>query len=103
MGHVKAVSTKQGWQIIDPLETAKALLEKRFREHQEDDIKTIIILLKLFETEGNIKDYVKDKMMLCQVHGLCAKQRGKECADFSAHFLPYEQDCEYCEHQEEIR
>lgn len=99
----KTSEERQGWQVIDPLETLKALLEKRYKEHQEDDIKTIIILLKLFETEDNIRDYVKDKMTLCQMHGLCAKVRGKQCQDFSAQFMPYEQECEYCEYQEEIQ
>ena len=99
----KSISAKQqGWTVIDPLETIKALLEKRYREKQEDDVKTVLILLKLFETEQNIKDYVKAKMTLCEVHGLCAKQRAKECADYSAYIVAYEQDCDYCEHQEEI-
>lgn len=101
MGQVSS-SKAAGWEIIDPLETVKALLERRYKEHKEDDIKTVLILLKLFETEINIKDYVKRTMTLCSVHGLCSRERAKDCSDYSAHMMVFEQDCDYCENQEEI-
>lgn len=93
------------WAITQPLTIIRAMLEDDIKNKNAPDAMGILALLDCFETEGEVKTYVKTHMILCQVFGLCSKKRARDCQSFSAwtELPPFEQECAWCIWQEEMK